>query len=119
MLCMAAQGDPKGYLAVGETALDERDVARIVGVTSKEAELLIAELARNGVFARDAAGRIYSRRMVRDAARSLSARRNGARGGNPKLITARRQAATDIHVVEAAAPVADNPSDKPTVDPAH
>ena len=46
---------------------------------------LLAELELNGVFSRDRRGRIYSRRMVRDAKRSEEGRKHGRLGGNPSL----------------------------------
>jgi hypothetical protein len=45
----------------------------------------MSELDRNGVFSRDRHGRIYSRRMVRDAKTAKEAKKNGKLGGNPSL----------------------------------
>jgi len=85
MLCIAAQHEPVGYLCVNGESLNACDMARIAGVGEAEAHALTAELERNGVCSRDRKGRLYSRRMVRDAQRRAIAEKNGAKGGNPSL----------------------------------
>lgn len=85
LLCVAAQHDPIGYVAVNGRPLDGQDIARVAGVSVPEAESLLQELDRNGVFSRDRNKRVYSRRMVRDAKRSANAVKNGKTGGNPTL----------------------------------
>lgn len=61
-------------------------LARSVGSTPGEVSALLAELESTGVFSRDAAGVIYSRRMVGEADRWEACRANGRKGGNPKLL---------------------------------
>lgn len=85
MLCIAAAHDPIGYVAVAGRGLDETSLARMTGGTESEVTSLLGELDRNGVFSRDRHRRIYSRRMVRDARKSATARKNGKLGGNPNL----------------------------------
>ncbi len=85
MLCIAAQHDPIGYLCVNGEILTACDMARIAGVDEAQATSLMAELVRNGVCSRDRRGRLYSRRMVRDAQKRTVAWKNGAKGGNPSL----------------------------------
>ncbi len=85
MLCICATGDPIGYLTIKGNPLDAKGVAISAGVPMGEAESLMAELELWGVFSRDRSGRIYSRRIVRDAAISAKARKNGKMGGNPSL----------------------------------
>ena len=85
MLCIAAQHEPFGYLCVNGESLSPSDIARIAGVGEGEAVSLMAELERNGVFSRDRRGRIFSRRMLRDAEKRALASKNGAKGGNPSL----------------------------------
>ncbi len=85
MLCVAAQHEPVGYLCVNGEGLTACDMARIAGVDEAEATALTAELERNGVCSRDRNGRLYSRRMVRDAQKRALAAKNGAKGGNPSL----------------------------------
>lgn len=85
MLCIAAAHDPIGYVCVAGRALNETSLARMTGGTESEVQILLAELADNGVYSRDRNGRIYSRRMVRDARKYAEARKNGKLGGNPSL----------------------------------
>jgi len=85
MLCIASAHVPIGYVAVAGRALDSSTIARMTGGSEAEVQTLLGELERNGVFSRDRTGRIYSRRMVRDAKKSAMARKNGKMGGNPKL----------------------------------
>jgi len=89
MLCLAAEGDPIGYLAEGDDILDVEEIARMTGFKARQAGRLIDELERRRVLSRDEKGRIFSRRMVRDSGALLHARRNGAKGGNPNIINAR------------------------------
>ncbi len=83
MLCIAASHDPIGYVAVAGRGLSETDLARMTGASGSEVSALLGELDQNGVCSRDAKGRIYSRRMIRDARKSAEARKNGKKGGNP------------------------------------
>jgi hypothetical protein len=85
MLCIAAAHDPIGYVCVAGRALDETALARMTGGEVSEVQTLLAELSRNGVYSSDRTGRIYSRRMVRDARKFATARKNGKKGGNPSL----------------------------------
>jgi hypothetical protein len=85
MLCIAASHDPIGYVAVAGRALEATDIARMTGGSEGDVQTLLAELDRNGVCSRDRHGRIYSRRMVRDAKAAAMARKNGKLGGNPSL----------------------------------
>lgn len=101
MLCIASAHDPIGYVAVAGRALDPTAIARMTGGSEWEVQTLLAELDRNGVFSRDRTGRIYSRRMVRDARKAAEARKNGKKGGNPSLSSNKGN------------PVSDNPQVKP------
>lgn len=85
LLCIAAKADPYGYILVNGFPLEATGAARLAGVTEGEAQSLLQELERNGVFSRDRKGRMFSRRMVRDAAVRAKAQKNGAKGGNPQL----------------------------------
>lgn len=76
LLCYMAQHDPIGILAVQGEALSISDIARMTGIMETDASTLVGELERNGVFSRDRKGRIYSRRMVRDAKASAEGRKN-------------------------------------------
>lgn len=105
MLCLAAESDPIGYVTINGRILGVTDIARLTGVTETEVSDLLDEMDRNGVFSRDRKGRIYSRRMVRDAKRAALARKNGKQGGNPTLSGNTRNSPRD------------NPPDKGQVKP--
>lgn len=66
MVCLMHDGTPYGHLRVNAKDILPPTLARIVGVPLPELEGYLAELEESGVFARTAAGTIYSRRMVRD-----------------------------------------------------
>lgn len=85
MLCIAAEHDPVGYVAVNGEGLNAEGIAALAGGRIEQVEELLSELERRGVFSRDRRGWIYSRRMVRDAKKARKARENGKKGGNPKL----------------------------------
>lgn len=85
MLCIAAQHEPIGYVAVNGIGCTIEDIAKLGGVPVEEAERLVQELEARGVFSRNGKGTIYNRRMVRDAKKAKKARENGKKGGNPTL----------------------------------
>ena len=99
---MGGECDQYGYLAMEGTALDNSDLARMLGGAEKEVAKLIKELEGKRVFSRvgdaDLApdviaalepsaiqGTIISRRMIRDKAKEEFDRANGTGGGNPIL----------------------------------
>lgn len=85
MLCIASAHEPIGYVAVAGKPLNETSLARLTGAQESEIASLLGELGDAGVYSRDAKGRIYSRRMIRDARKSAEAKKNGKLGGNPNL----------------------------------
>jgi hypothetical protein len=89
MLCLAAQASPYGYLAKDGAPLDTARLARNVSMSEGDVVALVAELENEHVFSRDRHGRIYSRRMVREAKLRKAAQASGKRGGNPSLCAAR------------------------------
>lgn len=105
MLCIASAHDPIGYVAVAGRGLTETDLARLTGASESEVVSLLGELDRNGVFSRDRQCRIYSRRMVRDARKAATAKKNGKKGGNPTLCNNSKNPSSDNPPVK--------PQDKP------
>lgn len=85
MLCIAAKSEPVGYLTIAGRTLNLDDISTLIGRPVTEIAPLIDELDHNGVFSRDAKGRIYNRRMLRDVKNLSVARKNGKNGGNPSL----------------------------------
>ncbi len=92
LLCLCAKADPVGYLTVEGQTPNHDDLALLIGRPAEELLPLIDELSERGVFSRDGKGRIYSRRMVRDAKLFAEARKAGLRGGNPNLLKDRGKA---------------------------
>jgi hypothetical protein len=66
MMCIAHQCDPYGVLAINGSAMGVAQIARLIGETERRTGALLAELENAGVFSRDTAGAIFSRRMVKD-----------------------------------------------------
>jgi len=79
-MCIAHECEPYGHLTVNGRAMTSAQLARLVGLSLKECEALLLELDDAGVTARNAAGALYSRRMVRDEA-SREKRANGGFAG--------------------------------------
>lgn len=109
LLCVAAKAEPYGYVLINGCEVGVTDAARLCGVSETEAATLLDELDRKGVFSRDRKGRIFCRRMVKEAATREKNRKNGKKGGNPRLST------SDGKDTEKQDPVnpPDNPRDKP------
>lgn len=95
MLCIAATHDPVGYVSVAGKPLDETGLARLTGASESEVAILLHELDQHGVFSRDRHGRIYSRRLIRDARKAANAKKNGKLGGNPRLGKQREKTGSD------------------------
>jgi hypothetical protein len=95
MLCLAAEHDPPGYVAINGRGLEPKDIARITGGSLDEVSALISELESNGVFSRDRRGWIYSRRMKNEAKKRDIAAQNGKKGGNPSLTKQKENPASD------------------------
>lgn len=86
LLCVAAKADPYGYVVINGCEIGVTGAARLGSVSETEAATLLDELERNGVFSRDRRGRIFSRRMLKEAAARKRAREIGKKGGNPALL---------------------------------
>ncbi|MCA3699686.1 MAG: hypothetical protein IOB84_07845, partial [Brevundimonas sp.] len=85
MLAIMHKAEPVGHLLVSGRAPANRVLAILCGATVKETERCLAELEDAGVFSRNEAGVIFSRRMVRDEERAAEDKANGAKGGHPAL----------------------------------
>lgn len=95
MISLAHQATPYGHVLINSNAPDIAVLSRMVGTSESECETLVSELEMNGVFSRTRKGTIYSRRMVKDAKKSVHARKIGKLGGNPKLSKQRKKSAQD------------------------
>lgn len=85
MLCIMHQADPYGHLKVNGKVILPANLARMIGATLPETEGYLHELSDAGVYAIDADGCIYSRRMIRDEELRQVRAAGGKLGGNPKL----------------------------------
>lgn len=65
-MCIAHECEPYGHLTVNNKPMTTAQVGRLVGLSVKDCERLIAELEGAGVLSRMADGGMFSRRMVRD-----------------------------------------------------
>jgi len=85
MICLMHEGNPYGYLKVGNKVILPDNLCRIVGATLDEVEGWLSELSDAGVCSKDESGCIYCRRMVRDEEVRRRRAAGGKLGGNPAL----------------------------------
>lgn len=85
LCCIAAEAVPIGYVVLEGNILGPKDIASECGKPLREVEAALAELLKWGVCRKDRRGRLYSRRLIKDAAKREIARKNGKNGGNPSL----------------------------------
>jgi hypothetical protein len=83
LLALMAAAQPVGYLCDDKgrpLALDE--IARVTNAASvEEVANLVSGILDKGAASRDRTGRLYNRRMVKEAANAAKKRRNGQLGG--------------------------------------
>lgn len=84
-----------GHLLIANRAPNDAQLAVLIGTTPAQITELLGELEAAAVFSRTRKGVIYSRRMVRDAKKAETARKNGKKGGNPSLSKSRENSASD------------------------
>lgn len=98
MLCIAHECDLYGHLTVNGRPMTAAQIGRHTGLTQRECERLLQELADAGVSSTTAEGVIYSRRMVRDedlrnrraeggkagSEHGIKGAEHGSKGGRPK-----------------------------------
>lgn len=81
LLCLAAVGKPYGYVCDQRgNPLSNEEIARFTNATSTEVESLIAGILEKGAASRDRTGRLFNRRMTRQAERSAKKRTAGKLG---------------------------------------
>ena len=85
MICYMHEGNPYGYLKVGDKVILPGNLARMCGLTALEVEGYLAELKEANVYEVDESGAIFSRRMIRDENLRAARAAGGKLGGNPKL----------------------------------
>ena len=85
MICYMHEGNPYGYMKVGDKVILPDNLARMCGLTASEVEGYLAELKEANVYEVDEFGAIFSRRMIRDENLRMARAAGGKLGGNPKL----------------------------------
>lgn len=86
MICLMHEATPYGHLLIHGQTPNEAQLASLTGIPLAELEHYVSELEQMGVFSKTKEGVIYSRKLVRMASRSAKMRKNGKKGGNPKLL---------------------------------
>jgi hypothetical protein len=85
LICLMHRSTRYGYLLVNGVPPTDLELARLTHGARAEVRHLRRELLEKGVLSTDSEGIYFSRRMVREQARSALARAHGALGGNPAL----------------------------------
>lgn len=84
-LAIMHEAEPRGYLLLAGEPIGLDRLALMVSRPLKEVRAALHELERHHVSSRDAHGRLFSRRMVRDTEKAENAATFGRKGGNPAL----------------------------------
>ena len=84
MICYMHEGNPYGYLKVGNKVILASNLSAMVGATLEQVEGWLHELSDAGVFDFED-GVICSRRMIRDENIRKIRAEGGSKGGNPML----------------------------------
>jgi hypothetical protein len=83
LLALAAVGSPTGYVCDQRgNPISYEEIARFTNAPPTEVESLIAGILEKGVASRDRTGRLFNRRMVRQAEKSAKKAMAGKLGGD-------------------------------------
>jgi hypothetical protein len=85
MICYMHEGNPYGYLKVGDKVILPDNLARMAGEAFDVVKGWLDELQSAGVYSLSDDGAIYSKRMVRDEHLREARAKGGHLGGNPAL----------------------------------
>lgn len=96
MLCICAKTD--GYLIIKGNILVVADMAKQTGWSIDLVSEWWEELSKWEVFSVDGRGRVFCRRMIKDAKKAKTARENGKNGGNPNLRKDEENSALDNQI---------------------
>ena len=111
LIAIAHDCTPYGHLVVNGRPMPSAQIARLVGLSGKECDRLLAELSEAGVTSLSDTGAIYSRRMVRDedlrnrraegghagAQHGVKGAEHGSKGGRPRKRSGDEQPPKDEH----------------------
>lgn len=84
MLSIMAKSKITGFMLDGESKMESKTLAKLVGEETPKVNALLAELKAHNVYSQDIDGIIFNRRMARDGQLSEIRARAGRRGGRPK-----------------------------------
>jgi hypothetical protein len=87
------KAEPYGHLLIRGQQPDYAELADIASCTLREVKYGLEELIKTGVLSQTQEGILFSRRMVRDAARRLKQSKDGKRGGHPLLVASQQNEA--------------------------
>ena len=112
-MCIAHECEPYGHLVINGRPMTAPQIARLVGVSAKECDALLAELVGAGV-AEMADGVLFSRRMVRDEALRNRRAEGGKEHGHKGAEHGKKGAG---HGVFGGRPKLDKGAEKPPLNP--
>jgi hypothetical protein len=84
MLSIMAKSKTIGMMLDGESKMESKTLAKLVGEKVLHIEALLKELKTHGVYSQDDDGVIFNRRMARDGQLSEIRAKAGRKGGRPK-----------------------------------
>jgi hypothetical protein len=86
LLCAMMNAEPYGHLAVNGSPMSDAQSARLTGVDIGTFKGILKEIEEAGISSRTDTGMLFSRRLVRDYEKFMSASAFGKKGGgNPTL----------------------------------
>lgn len=85
MLCIMHDAEPYGHLLNNGVAVSNKQLAQLAGIALTEVQKFMCELELAGVYSRTDDKIIFSRKMVRDKAKTEKAQYDGLDGGNPYI----------------------------------
>ena len=108
-ITLMMEATPYGHLIVAGKPATAKQIGALTNTPARDIERALAELEENGVSSKTEDGVIYSRRLVRDRARSIAGIANGKQGGNPNLVSV-GLTPTEKSEDKASTPDSGNPS---------
>lgn len=86
LVCIMHEADPYGHLLVNGQAVTDFKLSVLLSVRLPSLLSKLRELETKKVLSRNAAGVLFSRKMVKIAQESAKHRENGRKGGHPALV---------------------------------
>jgi hypothetical protein len=98
LLCLAAVGKPTGYVCDQRgNPISYEEIARFANTSPTEVGSLVAGILEKGVGSRDRSGRLFNRRMTRQADKAALKRAAGKLGGEQTKKTWNMLRANALH----------------------